>query len=203
MHLKRTMAKANSRRDCDRRSNQEPLSTYASRELAANVPGMLLSASLGMAPDGCGTGRTIGVSAVLATLKQMLPPYSSREIVALVHLDRAYALVAQPGPARYEVPKDGVSTIGRGVRFDSVCEFERPLEPSHDAESDALAELVTSAACSGCAANDPPNGAELPSNQSPLHTSIRLRRQLGTSILGTRRSVLTSKGTGSAPIAPE
>src|SRR6185503_18329390 len=105
MHLKGKTAKANSRHDLDRRSSQEFLSAYASRHLAANGGRMLLSPSWVMAPDGCRTGRTIGVSAVSATLDQMLPPYSSRERVALVNPDRAYAPVAQSDPARYEAPE--------------------------------------------------------------------------------------------------
>ena len=148
MHLQRTMVKPNSRRVPHRSSNQESHSAYASRELAVNVPRMLRNSSLGMAPDRRGTDRTVGVSPVIATLEQMLTPFSSREIVASVHLDKAYEPVAQPGPACYEAHENDASTIGRRVRSDSACEFERTLEPSQGAESDALAERVTSAACS-------------------------------------------------------
>ena len=203
MHLKRAMAKANSRRDPGRRSNQEGLSGYASRELTADVPGMLLSASLGMALDRAGTDRTRGVSPVIATHEQMFPPYCLGRIIALGRLKGPYAQVAQPGFSCNRAPKGGVSLIGRRGSFDLVGEFNWPLVPSQGIESDTLTERINSAASSPCAANDPQIRAELLSNQSPLHTSIRLRRQLGTSLLRTRRAVLTSKGTGSAPIAPE
>ena len=204
MHLKRTMAKANSRRDPDRRSNQEPLSAYSSRELAANVARMLLNSSLGMAPASRGTDRTIGVSPVIAALEQMLPPYCSGRIVGLGRLNTAYAHVAQPSFSGNRAHGDGVSLIGRRASFDSVGESDWPLEPSQAIESDALAERINSAACSGCAANDPQIRATLRSIQSPLHTRIRLSgRQLRTSLPPIRHSGLTTTRTGSVPIAPE
>lgn len=198
------MAKANSRRDPDRRSNQQGLSGYATRELTADAPGMLLSSSLGMALDSSGTDRTIEVSPVIATREQMLPPYRSEGIIAFGRLNRAYAHVARSGFSGNRAHGDGVSLIGRRVRFDSVGEFDWLLEPSQGIESGAQAERINSAACSGCGANDAQIRAKLRSNQSPLHTRIRLSgRQLRTSLPPIRYSGLTSKRTGSAPITPE
>src|SRR5262249_39381698 len=138
MHLQRTPPQTGVHFEPGTGSCQEHSTSYEESELGACAPRMLLDLPFGIGPNGRGTDRNVGISAVSRVLKRGLATYSSGKFVARL-LDRCSPNVACASHSRFAAHHlEPMRVTRRSTGLELVARFEGTPGRAHVVDSARL-----------------------------------------------------------------